>query len=458
MILFALAALLLPARAGEVVKGPAPQAVLPELRAGLAPIPVLSALPLSAPSAGILESSLAAPQVPVLPASVAAPSAASSVAPEFAAPAARSPVEAQTAEGRARFDGASGWKKDSFESADGAAAIAVKRRDGPAEQPARVFSGGLALNESYEPLFALETPPASSQLFLWTRAHPPSGWTPTRTPIDADARDLARAILKAAEQPGNGKVELVLHSFGTLVFQRLVQLRGEPEVDAALAKLKGSRVVLLNATTHYEGSEKKAGPDFERMGMATRMFVDWLDVMDGYADMWRKSAELNPLLIPQVELMLAQWRAQRASLIASASREAAGMMKKDLAEPWPAFDEIRLGFLKDLERDARDPAWQEALLRRSSDMFKLEFSKADVRHIRRLGLRLDLVHSSRDQLLNWQSAKILCALLGIAAPDEVPAPGTVLSDRTGRFQMRIVDADHYFPLKRPGELAVVLNK
>jgi hypothetical protein len=141
-----------------------------------------------------------------------------------------------------------------------------------------------------------------------------------------------------------------------------------------------------------------------------------------------------------------------------ASRDAAAMMRKDLSEAWdPAIDHVRQVFLASLEKDSKDPGWQEALLRRSSGMFHLDFSEKDVEHIRKLGIRLDLVHSANDQLLNWASAKTLFDLLGIKAPESTPAPGTVLRDSSGSFRVRIVDADHYFPLKQPDALAKVLD-
>ena len=40
---------------------------------------------------------------------------------------------------------------------------------------------------------------------------------------DSDARDLARMVVIASRESASGKVELALHSFGTLIFQRLLQ-------------------------------------------------------------------------------------------------------------------------------------------------------------------------------------------------------------------------------------------
>jgi len=347
-----------------------------------------------------------------------------------------------------------GWSRGSFSSADGGADVAYKHRPGPAGAIPRVYAGGLALNESFDPLFARSAAPARSEYFVWMRGHPPTAWTPTAAPIDADARDLARMIVRAARDSGASKVELALHSFGTLVFQRLVQLRAEPEAAEALRLLSGSRVVLLNATTHYEGSEKRAGREFEQMGTATKQFVGWLDSMDASAAAWRSAAEINPFLAPSILAGLSAWQVQREQILALASKGAADMMRADLQAPWAAeIDAIRRGFLAALARDSQNPGWQESLLRRSSDMFRLEFTKADAALIRRLKIHLDLIHASGDQLLNWESARTLFERLGIAAPDKAPAAGTVLSDATGRFRASIVDGDHYYPLKRRDDLA-----
>lgn len=438
-----------------------PQARLIESPLTATQVPALSVPAL--PTAGALETVSQVPEI-----SEAVPDPAQSPVPVVgtsqvtapdpqAQPGPQPSPEAKSLEAAVQFDGAAAagpWSAGEFPSADGETAVRYKNRPGFDPETVRVFSGGLALNESFETLFAKQQNPTHGQDFIWMRGHPPTAWTPTRSVIDADARDLARMVLRAAD--GARRVELVLHSFGTLVFQRMVQLRGEPEVDAALRLVK--RAVLLNATTHYEGSEKKAGQAFEQMGQATRAFVGWLDVMDQEAEVWRSAARLNPFMIPAASMYLAQWQAMRSAAIAMASRDAASMMRKDLSEPWdPGIDHVRRDFLAALEKDSHDSGWQEALLRRSSGMFHLDFSAEDVRHIHQLGIRLDLVHSAKDQLLNWASAKTLFDLLGIKAPDAAPPSGTVLRDGTGRFRARIVDADHYFPLKQPEALARILD-
>ena len=409
--------------------------------------------------------------VPALPAMPAMPNLAvpalSSLAAKAAAPVksedrAKS-LDASAAAAAVLFDGGraaapgEGWTLGAFEG-DGGAPIHYKSRAGAGRAPARVYAGGLALNESFEPLFARAEKPAGDELFVWTRGHAPSDWRETKTPIDADARDLAQAVLLAAKGSPGGKVELALHSFGTLVFQRMIQLHAEPAVAAALEALSGSRVFLLHATTHFSGSEKRAGKDFEAMGKATRTVIDWLNAGDATAELWEATARLNPFLAPAVAAWVAQWNFSRGQLIALAAKNAGAMMREDLKEPWDkAVDHLRKAFLKDLEADTKNPGWQEALLRRSSDMFRLEFSLDDAARIQKLGIRLELIHSDGDKLLNWESARVLFERLGIEAPEQAPPSGTVLTDKTGLFRARIVSGDHYFPLKRRDELAALLK-
>jgi hypothetical protein len=477
------------ARAAVVQSLPRAGVAVPAAWSGSLSAPALGLPALAAPS--LLSAPLAAPALtaapapaalaPVAAAAPAAPSARVAAALP-AAPAAASGPERRSGEQAAReasrmWDGfgapraaaaeapepavtglpaplSEGWTRGSFESAAGGVAVAYKHRPGPAGTVPRVYAGGLALNESFDPLFARDAAPARPEYFVWMRGHPPTAWTPTASPIDADARDLARMIVRAARESGAPKVELALHSFGTLVFQRMVQLRAEPEVARALKLLSGSRVTMLNATTHYSGSEKRAGREFERMGTATKQFVGWLDSMDAAAAAWRGAADLNPFLAPSVLAGLAAWQVQREQILAMASKGAADMMRADLQSPWaPEFDAVRIGFLAALARDRRDPGWQEALLRRSSDMFRLEFTKKDAALIRRLRISLDLVHAAGDQLLNWESARTLFERLGIEAPEKAPAAGAALSDKTGLFRASIVDGDHYWPLKRRDDLS-----
>ncbi len=477
----ALVALALGARAA-VFEAPEP---LPEAQAAPSAIPQLPTLPvlpaLSANAlpdmhaqAGALDGS---PSHAELPLAASAMSQAQSSLPIQSAGAAPRSAEAQSDVDARAFDGmisqgaasavfaadapapaASGWSAASVPSPVDGNEIGVKRKDGDAAKPARVYSGGLALQESFETYFATQKGPPGPQYFLWTRGHPPTAWAPVRSPLDADARDLARVIVAAGASTKTGKVELALHSYGTVVFQRMVQLRGDPEVDRALTLVAGARVFMLNATTHYEGVERRAGPEYERMAAATKQFVGWLDMMDDSAEKWRAAARLNPLLIPQVEAILAGWALQRRAAIALASAQAGAMAKKDLEEQWTGQEDVRRALLAAVERDARDPGWQEALLRRSNDMFLFDFSKDDVKYLRASGVRLELLHSAGDKLLNWEIARAVYDRLGIVSPDKQPEPGATLRDVTGRFRARIVDGDHYFPLKNPRGLAQILDR
>ncbi|MDE2492030.1 MAG: hypothetical protein KGM24_14375, partial [Elusimicrobia bacterium] len=404
-----------------------------------------------------------------------APAAAASAVPAALArtaaavhPAADAPAPGAFGAGKALFDGAApnlsgragapgpGWSLGSFDSEAGGRTF-YKYRPGLKGGSVRVYAGGLALNESFESLYRGRESPRASQYFLWTRAHPPTAWTPTKSPLEADAKDLARLIVTAARESGAKSVELALHSYGAMVFQRMVQLRTS-DARAARRLLAGSRVVLLNATTHYKDSERKTGREATQIADAARTFGDWLDMIDAAAAAWRSAARLNPLLWPQAEAFQAAWDFQREQALSAASRGAINMMQKDLAGPWPGADAVRAALLKDFDADSPNPGWQEALARRSADAFRLEFTRRDVTRLRRLGVRVETILAAQDQLLNWESEKLLLDLLGIPAPATKPAPGTVLSDPSGLFTARVVDGDHYFPLKKSAELSRLLER
>jgi hypothetical protein len=407
----------------------------------------------------------------------AAPARALPAVPRSAASAAERPggpvpsSEGPSAAGRALFDGAAsapdlagragapgpGWSLASFPSDAGGTAY-FKRRPGAAGGRTRVYAGGLALNESFEALFARPAAKPDAEYFLWSRAHPPSAWSPVKSPLDADAKDLASMIVRAAAESGSAAVDLVLHSYGAMVFQRMIQLR-TADARAARRLLAGSRVTLLNATTHFKDSEKKTGREATQIADTARTFADWLEMMDSSAESWRAAARLNPFLWPQAEAYIAGWSMQKAQALAMASHGAVNMMRKDLHGPWdPSLEPLRKAYLKDLEADSPSEGWQEALALRSADAFRLEFTKRDVARLRRLGVRVDAVFAHGDQLLNWESEKLLLDLLGIPAPDQKPAAGTVLKDPTGRFTARVVDGDHYFPVKKSAELARLLDR
>ncbi len=418
------------------------------------------AVVLEAPQAPIasVPSFFAPPTLPELsPLAPTAPALAAALAPEADAsalasgpsPRAVEPQEAESADGP-------GWTRGSFESSAGGR-IAFKARETACGAPARVYSGGLALNDSFETLFDGAAAADRSHYFLWTRAHGPSAWSPTRAVTDADARDLARMIVIASRRANTPKVELVLHSNGTIVFQRLLQLRREPEVREALRRLSGSRVVLLDGMTHYEGAEREGGPEVARLAQANRMLVGWLDSWDDLAAEVESAARawMNPAALA----WLTGYRAQRSALLAAATAPAAAQMARDLDERWaPELESARLRLRADLERDAQGDGWREALIRRSNDAFRLDFAARDARLARRLDIAVDFVHAAGDRLLDWRAARLLMERFGLAAPAKMPAAGTSFTDPTGRLRGLVVAGDHYFPLKEPGALARLLDR
>ena len=347
----------------------------------------------------------------------------------------------------------SGWTAGSFQSSDGAALrFKLRKAETPGKTPA-VYVGGLALAESYDSLFERQTQPSSDQYFLWLRGHSPSGWKHSKTVYEQDARDLARMINLAAERSDSATVDLVLHSYSVLVFQKMVQMGKDADVRRALEHLKGARVTLLMSTTHYGDSETAAGEQYAQMAKVIRALIDWLDTMDSWAELWEQTARLNPMIAPQVYAGLAAWKVQREAVLALASKGAVDELKKHLAEPWdPAIDHLRQELLERVGRNSAQSGWQEALLKRANDTSRLDFTKADVERMRRLGIRLDLVHSHDDQLIPWVSAKLLFDLLGIKAPKSVPPVGTILQSKDGLFRVTIVEGDHYYPLKKPAEM------
>lgn len=388
-------------------------------------------------------------------------------------------LEEQTQAGRVRFDqaaakpeppavdagpspvysSAQGWELESFRG-DGGLEIFYRRRPGDEKfeglRP-RVFAGGLALNDSFATLLAGRSA-SRPEYVLSTRGHAPTGWAPTAHPLDADARDLARLLALAAGTSRSRRVELVLHSFGTLVFQRMLQLRGDPLVDKGLEAVSESKVVFLNGTTRYQGSELRAGAPYALTGQLARGSVDWLDSSDAAAELAASAAQLNPFAAPAAEAWLARYRALRAQSVAMATRGAAAATRRDLQARWsPRLEPQRQLFLERLEREADDAGWQEALLRRSADMFRLDMTQEDVKHLRRLSVDLHIVHGRDDDMINWESARALLELFGLPSPAQAPEPGTILSRGGNRFKAHIVDGDHYWPLKQPDALGRFLG-
>lgn len=351
------------------------------------------------------------------------------------------------------------WRHAAFLSpADGAVITYRERNAERSEGAPKVFVGGMGLPDSFESYFETGRAGDSAEYLLTLRGLPPTEWSRTRETFDSDAKDLARMIVLASRETGSGAVELVLHSYSTLVFQRMLQLAGDPGVDRALGLLRGSRVVFIGASTHYGDSETVAGPEYAEMAKQVRAFVNWIDAVDSYGEMLEKAAELNPFLRPQVDGWLMLWGMQRRAALSAASKPGAELLIEHLNEPWsPEIDHIRERILAQTRKVSRLPGWQEAMLRRANDTSLLEFTPGDVERMRELGVRLDVLHAAGDQLIPWVSERLLAEMLGIDAPEELPSPGTVLSDEDGLFRMIIVDGDHYFPLKRPDLLRRLLK-
>ncbi|TPW18049.1 MAG: hypothetical protein FD126_3523, partial [Elusimicrobia bacterium] len=349
-----------------------------------------------------------------------------------------------------------GFSRGELTARDGARLAYGLRRPAAEQGPARVFIGGMSLPDSFLTYFQ-SAPSSQADYVLSLRGLPPSAFAPTKEVYDADALDLARMVVTAAERSPGGRVELALHSYGTLVFQRMLQMRGDAEVDRALAALRGQRVVMFAPTTHYGDSETVAGPEYAEMAKRVKMFMSWLDAGDAYVANWRAMARLNPLLIPQVEALAMTWAAQRSAALSMAAKPAADLLQDHLAQPWsPELEETRRMLAAETRRAAYDPGWQEALMRRANDTSKLDFTSGDVAALRAGGIRLDLVLSRGDQLLPWQSQRLLPALFGVGLPESAPAAGTAYVDESGLVRVLVADGDHYLPLKNPGAVERIL--
>lgn len=381
----------------------------------------------------------------------------------------------RVAKGSAGAD-ASAWLKSDFESTVDGSKIAYKMRQGDASQPVRVYSGGLALNDGFEAFYAAGPPSKGSEYFMWTRGNYPSEWKVTPKTLDADARDLATMVTKAAEQSESGKVELVLHSFGTTVAQRMVQMHDDPQMANALKHV--SHIWMIDPTTHFDGMEKIVGPEMEQMGNGSKQFVGALDLMDkteaareaavdlGYVmpketiRYWfgDKTAD-NMAALNQAYQGKVVWGVQRDALMGLASKIAVEAQRKDLQEPWePSFEKFRGQALDRLSKNAVDPGWQEATLRRLGDLFKLEMKADDFSYLKEHNIPVDMFHSTHDQVLNWANSRSLLNLMKIPSPDQMPAAGTLLTNADGLFRSHFIDADHYWPQKHPEQLREVLSK
>jgi hypothetical protein len=353
--------------------------------------------------------------------------------------------------------GDASWQKSEFASPFDGTSISYKMRKGSSSEPARVFSGGLAFNDGYEALFASGPPQAGSEYFMWTRGNAPSGWQPTRSVIDADAHDMAALVTKAAASSETGHAELVLHSFGTLVFQRMLQMRDNPEVAEALKHV--SRVYMIGPATHFDGIEKIAGHAGDQIETGSKTFIATLDMLDANADASKALAKLNPLLAPSIYAGLGVWNVQRKALLEFAAKQAVEMQRNDLSQPWEkATEPFRKQALEIFERNAKDPAWQEAILRRCRDSFVLQMKDVDIDYLHKLGVKVDVVQPIHDQIVPWGGARAVLKLLDIKAPENPPAAGTILKNADGSFRSHIVDADHYWPQKHLSELKDMLTK
>ena len=346
-----------------------------------------------------------------------------------------------------------GWGLASFKSAADNSPISYKFRSGSKSQPPMVFIGGLALAESYDSLFETQPQAESDQYFAWLRGHQPTDFQPTKEVYEADARDMARMIVLAAERAGSKSVSLTLHSYGVLVFQRMVQLHQDLEVQQAMRLLKGGRVTLINTTTHYGHSETAAGAQYAQMAKVIQAIVQQLDLMDSYSAALESSLKVNPFLAPMVVPQLFALKMQRDMLLGLASKGAVDELRKQLSDPWsPALDHVRLNILKIVGENAATPGWQEAFLRRADATSMLDFTKEDVQRIRDYGIRLEIIHAAQDQLIPWVSAKLAFELFGFKVPEKAPAAGREFRDQSGMFHLKVVDSDHYYPLREPQKL------
>jgi hypothetical protein len=346
------------------------------------------------------------------------------------------------------------WESATFLSASGDLDIHYKfRKAEGSERVPMVFIGGLALAESYDTLFETQKKAKSDQYFAWLRGHAPTGFSRSDKVYEQDARDMARMIVLAAERSGTQAVDLTLHSYGVLVFQKMVQLHRDLEVQQALRLLKGGKVTMLNATTHYGNSETVAGEQFAQMAKIIRMIVQQLDLMDSYGGALSAAIKANPFSAPFVLPQIFALQMQRNMILALASKGAVDELRKHLADPWDKdIDHVRERIRQIVEENSAKPGWQEAFLRRANDTSLLDFTKEDVQRIRDYGIRVEIIHSADDQLIPWISAKLCFELFGFKVPEKAPKAGREFVDESGLFRVRVVDSDHYYPLRSPGKL------
>ncbi|MFA5160940.1 MAG: hypothetical protein WC421_01730 [Elusimicrobiales bacterium] len=338
------------------------------------------------------------------------------------------------------FEG-DGWSMGKFSSpADGLEICYKRRQGGHMGSIPLVCAGGLAVQETAESIFFVETRPERDEYFYWMRGHRPTGWKPALSVGDCDALDLAHMINLAAQTSYAPRVDVLLHSYATVVFQRMIQLHSNGEAAAALQRLRGAKVVLCNGLTG-DASRDPELEDFYKSAAQLEQFLSWLNWQDGYA-------AASP---PPPDFDARAWPARRAQALASASKYAVDMTAEHLSAHWPEkIDHIRLRLARRLREDCALPGWQEGIVRRSHAVSKLCFGDADVKRVKDNGVKLTWVASANDQLLKWAFARTVMARFDMTPPP-APQPGAVFRDATGSFEMRIVSGDHYFPLKRPAE-------
>ncbi|MBI5202502.1 MAG: hypothetical protein HY925_13000 [Elusimicrobia bacterium] len=396
----------------------------------------------------------AAPVVPSI-----APSLAPSLALQPFRPLQLAPTAGLRARAAASSDRPGGWTSGLFESPVDGLEIHY-RSHGPNRGKPRIFVGGMALAQSFESYFRTQLP-EQRQYELTLRGLAPTKWSKAPDQLDADARDLGRMIVAAARETGASSLELVVHSYSAFAFQRLLQL-DDAESREALALLAGSRVIWIAATTHWKGSESQLmelmGPQFVLALENAKLQAAYLDSMDRIADRMRAIADGNPWMRAQAEAWIIAWEAQRAAFIYAAGEASAQLMQRHLEDRWtPDIDPIRRELHDAVARESNELGWREAALRRMLASLPLDFTTADADRLRGLGIRLELLHAKDDQFIPWKAERFVLRALGIDAPERTPKPGEVLRDASGLVSVRVVDGDHYFPLKRPGAFREFLD-
>jgi hypothetical protein len=346
-----------------------------------------------------------------------------------------------------------GWQAADLSSALDGTNIRLELRGARDCGEALLYVGGLGMADSLRPLADAQL--GGAQAYLLLRGHQPSGWTRGANVTDADARDLARAVLTAAEQFPRAKLTLVLHSYAGLAFQRMVALADDAEVASALLALRGGRVDFVTTTSRRAGAWLSWGPEHALAAPALDATIKWIDEMDGYSDSLRSLSGWNPLLSGWT----VAWEGARQHAISAITGPLVSGMRGHLDDGWKSG---RFGVRAELAarstQSARDPDWNEAIFRRSHAVSQLDFTPEDAATLRALGVHVRAVVARNDQLLAWHVSQLLLTALGIKSPLLAPPAGTVLRDASGLFEAVIVDGDHYMPVKDPEGLAAALSR